>query len=776
MTHRMDHLLEPGRLMAGPLVGALLRERLSLGELAPGQVLGAFRIEHELGRGGMGIVYLATRIDGAFEQQVAIKWLPVGSGRARAVGQFRRERQILAGLRHPRIARILDGGCSSNGHLWFAMEHVDGPPVDHYVVEAGMGLRRRVRLLLPVIEAVQSAHARLLVHRDIKPGNVLVDGDGRAMLVDFGIAAMLSEADVLPAYTDGFASPEQCAGEAPDVTHDVWQLGQLLRTVLAAGPEAHPPPPLPRDLAAVLARATHDRAALRYPHVAALQADLERWLAHRPVAARRPGPWHRLRLLGRAHPWGVTGTLAALLAIVLLSTGFMLRLAHQRDVAETARATAEAVNAFLQDDLLPGADPLQGGSGDISVAELAERALARAEPRLHDLPEVAAQVELGLGRTLANLGHFRSAGRAFELAIGHLSALEGAGDERVLRARLQREQYALDPDRLADYESRLRNLRADILDSLGRKAALLPEVDAQLARAAFLRDDFATCVIRYDAVLPRLKEAGSVVRADAYMNLSLCEARLGRERIALAHARMSRRLAAGALGARHPYTLESGLAVETALVGLGRYDAAVGVLRGLVEALEQRYGPEHPVTLNAMHDLGFALTCDGRADEGAVWLQRAAHRRARVLGPRHPWTAMSESVLGMALIHTRRLEQAAGVLARARRSLGARAASNPYVQAVLLENEADLALARGHAAPALARYDDALAVARTLYPPGHPRLAVLELSRGLALSGSGSTDRGRALVRRSLRKLGTRPDCRAGQRARAHRLLAATDR
>lgn len=770
---RADRLLEPGAVLGGALVGALLRERLALDELSPGGRLGAFRIVRELGRGGMGIVYLATRSDGAFDQQVAIKWLPVGESAANAAGQFKRERQILAGLRHSHIARLLDGG-SSDGHLWFAMEHVDGAPVDRYAADAGLGWRERVRLLLPVIDAVQFAHARLLVHRDIKPDNVLVDADGRAMLVDFGVAALLGEVDARAAYTEGFVSPEQRLGAPPDISADVWQLGRLLQATLAAGTPAQPAPDIPADLKAIIACATTAEPAGRYPTAAALQSDLQRLLAHRPVSVRRPGAWGRLRLLARAHPLGLASSVLALALFAATITGFMLRLAHQRDVAEHARATAEAINAFIEEDLLPGADPLQAGSRDTSMAELAERALARAEARLGAAPHVAAQVELSLGRTLANLGDFKSAERAFALAIGHLAKLYGPGDKRTLDARLQRERQMLDRARLTTAEPRLNKLRADVLDHLGPTSPLLPEVDNQLAHAALVRDDFAACAARYRALLPHTANADAVLRADTYMGLSMCEARLGHPEEALAHADRSVALASQALGAQHPYALESKLAQETALVGMGRYDEAADVLQQLTTAFEQRYGPAHQMTLLAMHDLGLALTCAGKADQGVTWMQHAAEGRARILGTQHPWYAMSESVLGMAHIRLRQYPQAGAALVRARAALGDHAEETPYVQAALLENEADLALAQGRARAALARYDEALAVGAHLYPAGHQRLTVLRLGRGLALLGAGDADAARPLLRDALERIGTRPDCRGPQIAQARRLLAGT--
>lgn len=769
---RIDRLLEPGRLLGGALVEALLQERLALDEPGPGIQLGAYRIERELGRGGMGIVYLATRIDGAYRQDVAIKWLPLGGMAAAAAEQFRRERQILADLRHPHIARLLDGGSSEDGHLWFAMEHVDGMPVDRHAVEARLDWRGRVRLLLPVVEAVQHAHARLHIHRDIKPDNVLVGSDGRAVLVDFGIAALLGETDARPAFTEAYASPEQRLGAAPDIGDDIWQLGRLLQAVLDAGHPAQARPDYPQDLLAIIQRATDPQPERRYATAAALVVDLHRLLAHRPVSARRPTPWHRLRLLARAHPLGMTLGLAATLAFATTIVGFMLRLSHQRDLAEQARNTAEAINAFIEDDLLPGNDPLQAGGGDLGLADVAERALKRAESRLQHTPEVAARVQMSLGRTLAILGRFRSAERAFDNAVGLHASLHGALDARTLRARLLREQQLYDPVRMANAESRLQSLRKDILQGPGAGSDLLLEVDGGLGRAAFLADDFRTCVSRYRTLLPRLARAGPVLRSDAYMTLSMCEARLGDYPRALAHARQSHALVTAALGSQHPYTFESQMALETALVGMGRFDDAVAVLQPMVTNFTARYGSEHAVTLLAQHDLGLALVCAGQAQRAVPWLQLASRGRARLLGPKHPWHAISESVLGMALLQSGQLASAQLALGRARAAFGEQAGQAPYVQAALLENEADLALAKGDAAVAIGRFDAAMATAGKLYPAGHQRLTVLQLGRGLAMLDAGHADAARPLLREALQQLGERRDCRQYQIDDARRRLA----
>ena len=774
MPNRVDRLLEPGAVLGGALVGALLREHLGLDELAAGAQLGAFRIVRELGRGGMGIVYLAVRDDGAFEQDVAIKWLPVGKVAAMATGQFKHERQILAQLRHPHIARLIDGGSSADGHLWFAMEHVAGIPIDQHVGNAGLDWRQCVQLLLPVIDAVQFAHAHLLVHRDIKPDNVLVDTDGRAMLVDFGVAALLSEVDARTAFTEGFASPEQRVGAPPDIRADVWQLGRLLQAIVNVTNHRQANATIPEDLHAIIAHATHATPDKRYPTAAALQTDLKRLLAHRPVSVRRPGLWGRLRLLTRAHPLGTASSVLALLVFIITLTGMMLRLAHQRDVAEHARNKAEAINAFIEEDLLPGADPLQSGSRDMRVTELAERALARAEARLGRTPEVAAQVELSLGRTLANLGEFKHAERAFTLAIAHLTALYGAYDQRTLAARLQREQQMLDASHLTTAESRLLPLRQHVLARLGSHSTLLLEVDSQIAHAALLRDDFNTCIARYNALLPHVPDTKAVLRGDIYMNLSFCEARIDRHQAALHHANQSVAITTRALGAQHPYVLESKLAQETALVGLGQFDDAANVLRPLVGALDQRYGTTHPVTLLAMHDLGLALICRNQSDQAIAWLQHAADGRARILGRYHPWYALSESVLAMAHIRQHQYDQAQAALTRAHTALGPSGTTSPYVLVALLENEADLALAQDRIPLAQTRYEEALAVADRLYPADHARLSILRLGRGTALIEMGDTTTGKPLVREALQQLRNRPNCRMAAIEHARHLLAGT--
>lgn len=232
-----DTLLQSGGALNGDLWKALepdaLEEQTVLG--------GRFRIVHELGRGGMGVVYLAERVDGQFEQQVALKVIRQGASEETAA-RFVRERQILAGLAHPNIARLLDGGVSPSGQPYLVMEYIEGSSIDHFCSQENVGVRHRLELFCDVCEAVQAAHRQLIVHRDLKPSNILVTAAGEVKLLDFGIAKLVSEAsgDVPGVTLTGgqvmtpqYASPEQFRGETITVASDVYQLGLVAYELLS---------------------------------------------------------------------------------------------------------------------------------------------------------------------------------------------------------------------------------------------------------------------------------------------------------------------------------------------------------------------------------------------------------------------------------------------------------------------------------------------------------------------------------------------------------------
>jgi non-specific serine/threonine protein kinase/serine/threonine-protein kinase len=370
-----------------------------------GRRIGAYRLVRLLGRGGMGAVYLAERADEAFRQRVAIKLLPWALATAEARHRFQLERQTLARLEHPHIARLLDGGETADGLPYLVMEYVDGEPIDQFCQRQDLDLVRRLQLFREVCGAVAHAHRNLVVHRDLKPGNILVTADGAVKLLDFGIAKLLPGAETdetLPLTLAGrllltplFASPEQVRGEPVTTATDVYALGLLLFRLLVG---AHPyrfatespvevvrvvcdqPPPRPSvaatagtaglglpalrrrlrgDLDNIVLKALRKEPERRYASVEALAEDLRLYLEQLPVRARPDTPGYRAAKFARRHRLGLAA--AALIAASLL--GGLLATARQARIAERrfqdVRALADSLLFEVHDAIapLPGSTP-----------------------------------------------------------------------------------------------------------------------------------------------------------------------------------------------------------------------------------------------------------------------------------------------------------------------------------------------------------------------------------------------------------------------------------
>ncbi len=313
-----------------------------------GERVGAWRLERKIGAGGMGAVYLAVRADGHFEQRAAVKLLRLGVDSPQLVERFRRERQVLAQLEHPGVARLLDGGVTEDGLPYIAMEYIEGAPIDRWCDEQRLSIRERLKLFVKVCAAVQYAHQHLVVHRDVKPGNILVNAQGEPKLLDFGLAKVLDEdfdrtatQTGAHALTPAYASPEQVRGEAVTTASDVYSLGVVLYELLT-GKRPHdvettsfhelarriaeqaPKPPseavdefdparagstqpelarrrLRGDLDGIVLKALHKDPARRYASAGHLAEDVERHLDDWPVLARGDSLLYRTRKLVQRH-------------------------------------------------------------------------------------------------------------------------------------------------------------------------------------------------------------------------------------------------------------------------------------------------------------------------------------------------------------------------------------------------------------------------------------------------------------------------------------------
>jgi len=520
-----------------------------------GERVGAYALVRHLGAGGMGTVYAARRVDGAFAHEVAIKLVKRGMDTDAILARFFAERQILAALAHPGICRLLDGGATSDGLPYFVMEYIDGEPVDLYCRRAALSVPRRLELFLAVCDAVQHAHRNLVVHRDIKPRNILVGADGAPKLVDFGIAKFLgagTEATGAGAQlmTLAYASPEQVRGEAVTPATDVHALGillyellveerpfsgsplQLAHAVLETEPRllsrAAPSRRLARalrgDLENIVAMALRKDPARRYASAGELAADVGRHLRGEAVLARRDALAYRAGKLIRRHRLAFGAAVAVVLSLVagIATTTWQARRAeHERARAERrladARRMANALVFEIHDAIedLAGAMPARRLLVERGLANL--DALAAEKSDDPTLQRALAEGYLRLGTVQGrpgqpNLGERGAARASYEKGLRIVNALiarvpDDAG-ARVLHARYVRSIGLLD-EASGDWDSALALDHQAIaeLDALG--GAIAGDVEARYLSAA-LRSDIGDVLLaqsRFAEALPVFREA-----------------------------------------------------------------------------------------------------------------------------------------------------------------------------------------------------------------------------------------------------------------------------
>ncbi|MFZ6185221.1 protein kinase domain-containing protein [Nannocystis pusilla] len=444
--------------------------------------IGPYRVIRRLGSGGMGDVYLARRDDQEFEREVAVKLLAPGLYGRDFVRRFRAERQILARLDHPNIARLYDGGTHVDGRPYLVMEPIEGAPLHRFCEERRLGLSERLALVLAVCDAVDYAHHRLVLHLDLKPENILVMADGTPKLLDFGVAKLLdaggastlqtTRAGPRP-HTPHYASPEQRAGESLTTASDVYSLGVVLYRLLSGRlPHADAtvvdvehgrPPPEPRrpsaadpadasrgtreaqreaaqlrrqaagDLDAIVLKALRHEPARRYDTVDKLAEDIRRYQRGLPVQARQGTLRYRAGKLLRRHGRALV---VATLGLALL-VGFSVAMAVQAARLEEERRTAETISAFLVDLVThASADGLR--ARELTVGQVLDygRSLL-AQERVYEDPEIDAELRVVLARLFRGAGESEVAEALLRRALADRVAQKGEEHPEVAEVRLE---------------------------------------------------------------------------------------------------------------------------------------------------------------------------------------------------------------------------------------------------------------------------------------------------------------------------------------------------
>lgn len=641
-----DFLLGSAAEYAAPFVRQLSDAMMPM----PDTRIGAWRLVRELGRGGMGTVYLAERVDAGFTQRVALK---VVRGTFtlddHLIARFRDERQILAALDHPGIARLVDGGVTPDGLPWYAMEHVDGVSITAYAHDARFTTRERLRLFLEVCDAVAHAHQRLVVHRDLKPSNLLVSADGRPRLVDFGVARLLTDTEApfaeQPRATRAYASPEQLRGEAISATDDVHSLGVILLELLRGtrpGPDDRSGvDALDPDLRAIAGRAAAPNAAARYPSVGALADDINRHLEHHPVLARGDDPLYRTRRFMARHRLGVLGTLAVAGSLI---GGLSLALVHaqradrERDAAQVAATTATEVSEFLT-RLLSLADPNTTIGATITVAETIDSAAAWLDRDLAGAPAAHADLALVLADLYGATGQVTMHQRMADSALVLHERLWGPDDPRLARTLGAVVESRWASGGLADSEAMLRRMIA--LAARDTASQPFTSVHARNLLAISLRDQgrlreaeaVLQSVVAEREELARIYPVGLDYALTGLGHVALADDRPGEAAEYYGEVLARRRQS---LGATHPEVANALINLARAEGNRGAFDAS---LAHFAEGLAMRratQGEEHSEIGVDLVGLGDVQWMSGDTAAARATYRDALERLTRSHGEDHP--------------------------------------------------------------------------------------------------------------------------------------------
>ncbi len=784
----VESLLAAHDAEGGPLDGAPegVREAGERDRLAPGTRVGAWRIGALVGRGGSGDVYLADRLDADFAQRAALKMLRVDA--TYQLERFHAERQLLARLDHPGIARLLDGGLSEQGRPFAVLEYVEGLPLSEHVRRNRLDRDARLALFRQVCEVVEYAHRNLIVHRDLKPENILVGADGRVKLLDFGVAKLLDGArggraddETRAPLTPDYAAPEQLTGGAVTTATDVYGLGVVLFELLTGerpyrsghlplaraihllleAPVPRPsavaaddesrgaPPPVPSralagDLDAIVGRCLRRDPSERYASAGAVLADLDRFLRDEPVEARAP---RRRYLLGRflkRHRWGVAAVVALFLALAggLVAVAWQARRAGlERDAARRAADREEALRYHLvnlfRDSLAPAASGGGEPAGPLSAKAMLDRSARRVIASYGDDPVLAGHVV----ETLADL-------------YGALQDVEG--QVPLLEAFLARAGAEADPRAVAIARQKLAQLELT-RGNAARAAELLapaeafwatdpqryrePLLEGLFVRGLLLRTqgDLEGSIATYREALPaRIALSGRDHRevANLYNSLAITLTAAGRYDEALAAYRESLAIHAHLGRSEEIDALIMLGNTGTLAFRTGRLREAEEVL-GRAFAGQQTQGGDSASVAAAMGLWGAVATALGRAGEALPRLRQAVEMAETFAGAASPLALQDRLFLADALLSVGDLAEARRVI---RESLAA--AKGRYGETHLLTLRARLAaahLALAEGRTAEAREDlAALATAfRAAGRQGETWTAQAELALGESLLREG---------------------------------------
>lgn len=615
--------------------------------------VGPYKIKKRIGFGGMGEVYLASRIDEKFNQNVALKLIRHGITSQNQAYRFEQERTILSSLNHSNIARLLDGGISKDGRSYYVMEYVDGIPITEYCAINHCDLNERINLFKQVCKAVQYAHSNFIVHRDLKPDNLLVNGDGVVKILDFGIAKLiddsLDEQSLLQTSTGlrmlslKYAAPEQITLDSITTATDVYSLGILFfELVTGSHPfnlskslqeteyiirNKEPEKPssvstlwkteLKGDLDAIILKALRKESTERYDSTQGMLDDIERFEKSLPVSARHDSLIYRSRKFVKRNSL----SLSFITFILILSIGFTLfytqRISEEKRIAELQAQKAEQITLFLM-DMFEASSPAQSGGEVVTSRDMLIRGEMEAE-KLEGYPEIKAQMYEVIGEIYRRLGQYdksesllrQSISIRHEIYGNHHAETVGTYDKLGLLLINKGEFFAAD-----SLLSLALNIRENHIHSTG------PDM------------------------------------AETLSNLAYAKRRVGDTENAEQLYRRSLEIRERTLGKDHPLTIENMNSLGIVLHFKARYRETESLFREILQRRENLLAPIHPDVAISQNSLGALLMNLGDYQEADSLLNRALTVRRKLYGDNHPFVALTLNNLAISHIEQGKLSEA----------------------------------------------------------------------------------------------------------------------
>ena len=741
------------------LFRTMLGDGEETGENLSGQTIGNWHLVSKIARGGLATVYKAERADDAYDQVVAFKVMRRGLDTDDLIARFRAERQILSSLEHPAIAQILDGGALDDGRPYLVLEYVNGDSITDYCEANSTDERGRLVLLIKVLRALHHAHRYLVVHRDVKPSNILVSKDGHVTLLDFGIAKLLDPAAMPGAstltrtgvslLTPGYGSPEQHAGEVVTTASDIYQVGRVMSDLLGFQKG---------DLGAIMAKALHGEPAQRYTSADEMLADIKRYLDGLPIIARPDSASYRLGKLIKRRPWLVP--VVALVTIGVAAYITTLTVYSQRLAKEEALAAASQqfmVDLFRSADPFAPADAERGR--DITVVEALRIGRDRIGNELTGQPELRASL----------LGTISDVYTSLDLPDEALQLRREA-------LELERELYG---ERSPQVVSSMRAL-GSLLGVGDEQALALLEQQLEMARVIYPTGD-AEIGLSEIALGLYLNQAGDVEKSK---NMLLG----GVDKLDPTDSDHARRMITALLVSAEYYGMESPAealtavnraseianlafgkeSLQAALVQVrlastmttyGDYENSEKNFRASIPVLEAKLGEDHSSTLSALNNLGYLYSFRGDHVKAEEIHRALLQRNIAKHGPVHRAVGDSYQNLAAAVHDQGRLREAIPLHRSAYDIYKEIFNDQHYMIAFPLMSMAkvELSLGEGIAAETISR--EALERLRTT-APGTFLEGVALCLLGLSLEQQGQMDEGSTLVKSAhpLMEAGNIPD------------------